>query len=234
MSRKVTLALVGLLVLSGLSLGVSMAVPSKQSPSMANPDVTKTSTLVSPLGEPVELTAAWIGVRSLDRHSCASETCGVVGQHFFAERVDIMEVSGAWARITRPYDASCKSGRSEYISGGNSVCDSANGITHGKFAEWVERAGLTTTEPTEPAEPSASDTGIRSLIRNSDNFDLYETQLVRAAEDTMAQKFCTLDDFEQNGGWLESQDYKSKQYYFALCGGGKVYVDISSGEVWKR
>ncbi len=79
----------------------------------------------------------WVTSERLNRRTCPSESCGVVGQLFFREGVTIHERRDGWVRASQTYDASCVGGRSEYVDTGNAACAPANGITDGQFAEWV-------------------------------------------------------------------------------------------------
>ncbi|HEX8375397.1 MAG TPA: hypothetical protein VF606_09480, partial [Geminicoccaceae bacterium] len=93
----------------------------------------------------------WVTSQYLDRHTCPSSSCGVVGRLFFRESADVQERKNGWARVSRRYDASCVGGRSEYVDKGNARCTSANGIENGQFAEWVRLSSLSATRPADPA-----------------------------------------------------------------------------------
>ena len=80
----------------------------------------------------------WVTSDRLNRHTCPSTDCGIVGQLVFREGADVFEDKDGWARISQHYDASCANGRSEYVDSGDSRCAPENGIVDGKFAEWVE------------------------------------------------------------------------------------------------
>lgn len=68
-----------------------------------------------PWAQPEGDNRQWVTSERLNRRTCPSESCGVVGQFFFREGVTIYETRDGWARVTEPYDASCASGRSEYV-----------------------------------------------------------------------------------------------------------------------
>lgn len=109
----------------------------------------------------------WVTSERLNRRTCPSDSCGVVGQFFFREGTTILERRDGWARVTEPYDASCANGRSEYVDTGNAACDPANGINDGKFAEWVSVRYLSDTRPPDPA---AGASGTEELVAGSDDF----------------------------------------------------------------
>lgn len=112
----------------------------------------------------------WVTSERLNRRTCPSDSCGVVGQFFFREGATILEHRDGWARVTEPYDASCVNGRSQYVDTGNASCDPANGISDRKFAEWVSAKYLSETRPTDPAASGIEELGgrVRRLHAISD------------------------------------------------------------------
>jgi len=63
----------------------------------------------------------WVTSKRLNRRTCPSESCGVLGRLFFREGVTVHDKRDGWARITQTYDASCVGGRSEYVDTGNAA-----------------------------------------------------------------------------------------------------------------
>ena len=174
----------------------------------------------------------WVSSERLSRHTCPSTKCGVVGQFFFREGVDPLEEQDGWVRVSRVYDASCKDGRSEYVDEGNAACDPGNGITGGKFAEWVEKSGLVAERPSDPADTATAD---ESLIAGSDDFARYRKSFTEIAARLIAEGRCTAEDFKEMGGFVKSvTDYRNEPVYFTYCGGltasNKVYVNAKTGE----
>lgn len=161
----------------------------------------------------------WVISDRLNRRTCPSESCGVVGQAFFREGVTVREERGGWARITRTYDASCVGGRSEYVDTGNAVCDPANGIVDGQFAEWASVEYLLETRPSDPA---AGASGIEELVSESDDFARYRTAFAKAAQSLITQRRCTERDFQEMGGWVKSSSHRNQSIYFTYCGGATV------------
>ena len=88
---------------------------------------------------------SWVTSDRLNRRTCPSTRCGVVGQFFFREAARILETKNGWARISGYYDASCVNGRSEYVDEGNAECNPDNGIVDGRLAEWVSTQFLSET-----------------------------------------------------------------------------------------
>jgi hypothetical protein len=73
----------------------------------------------------------------VQRRTCPSVQCGVVGRFFFGESVPAYESVDGWSRVSRYYSAGCYEGRSAYVQHGPNECTEANGIVQGEFAEWV-------------------------------------------------------------------------------------------------
>ena len=158
----------------------------------------------------------------------------MVGQFFFREGMDVFERRDGWARVTDYYDASCANGRSEYVDSGNSQCVSDNGITEGKFAEWVSAEFLSETRPPDPAEGAH---GAEALIAGSDDFARYRTQFAESAQSLIDQRRCTEGDFRENGGWVKSSTHRNEPIYFMYCGGfttaNRLYLNAETGEVFR-
>lgn len=176
----------------------------------------------------------WVTSEWLNRRTCPSESCGVVGQLFFREGLTVREERDGWARITQTYDASCVGGRSEYVDTGNAACDDTNGIVDGQFAEWVSLEYLSENRPPDPA---ADASGIEELVAGSDDFARYRTAFAEAAQSLIAQRRCTERDFRDMGGWVKSTSHSSQPIYFTYCGGATVanrlYLNAATGEVFR-
>lgn len=176
----------------------------------------------------------WVTSERLNRRTCPSESCGVVGRLFFREGVTVHAERDGWVQISQPYDASCVGGRSEYVDTGNAACDDANGIVDGQFAEWVSMEYLSETRPPDPA---ADASGIEELVAGSDDFARYRTTFAEAAEALIAQRRCTERDFRDMGGWVKSTRHGNQPVYFTYCGGATVanrlYLNADTGEVFR-
>ena len=176
----------------------------------------------------------WVTGERLTRHTCPSDGCGVVGQLFFREGVESLEERDGWVRITEEYDASCQGGESEYVDEGNVACTSANGITGGRFAEWVRLDGLSETRPDDPAETATAN---EQLVSQSDDFARYKDAFTSLAAQLISEGRCTEADFREMGGFVKSvtAPYDDEPVYFTYCGGmttaNKVYVNAQTGEV---
>ena len=192
-----------------------------------------------PTSSPVETTHAepsnkyWVTSDRLNRHTCPSTDCGIVGQLFFREGTDVFEDKDGWARVSQYYDASCANGRSEYVDSGDSRCDPENGIVDGKFAEWVEADFLSENRPPDPA---ADATGVEALISGSDDFQKYRTAFAEAAGSLIVSGQCRAEDFREIGGWVKSTlTYRDQPIYFTYCQNSRVrlYLNAETGEVFR-
>ncbi len=174
----------------------------------------------------------WVTSDRLNRRTCASTQCGVVGVLFFRERVEILEESGGWVRVTKPYDAACTNGRSTYVDSGNTACEAENGIVDGQFAEWVSTDYLSSTEPEDPAKTAK---GFETIIAQSDDFAKYRTEFAEAAGQLISQARCSEANFREMGGWVKSTEFKNEPIYFTYCGSGytKYYLNVSTGRIYQ-
>lgn len=128
--------------------------------------------------------------------------------------------------MTKPYDASCVDGRSQYVDTGNAACDPANGITDGQFAEWVSAEYLSDTRPPDPA---AGASGTEELIAGSDDFARYRTAFAEAAQSLIAQGQCSEGDFREMGGWMKSvNSHRNEPVYFIYCGGSTLESGLTT------
>ena len=176
----------------------------------------------------------WVTSDRLNRRTCPSTDCGIVGQFFFREGTDVFEDKDGWARVSRYYDASCANGRSEYVDSEDSRCDPENGIVDGKFAEWVLADFLSEDRPPNPA---ADATGLEVLVEGSDDFQKYRGAFAQAAQSLISSGQCREADFREWGGWMKSVNDRSQPIYFIYCGGSKVsnrlYLNTETGEVFR-
>lgn len=92
----------------------------------------------------------WVSGDRLNRRTCPSTDCGVVGQLFHREGVNVLEERNGWGRIADYYETSCGKGRSAYVDTGNASGTPENGIENGQFAEWVSLEHLTNVRPPDP------------------------------------------------------------------------------------
>jgi hypothetical protein len=182
--------------------------------------------------EPSDEGKLWVTSQYLDRHTCASDKCGIVGRLSFREAATVIERKGDWARVSKVYDASCSNGVSEYVDKGQAACTPENGIKEGKFAEWVLARHLSTERPADPAETAAND---EKMVAQSDDFSQHRKAFVKAARQLIDQGRCTAADFEEQGGWVKSSNHPDQPMYFTYCGGmtvaNRIYVNAETGQI---
>ena len=187
-----------------------------------------------PSAAPVELEAAanithWVTADRLNRRTCPSTDCGIVGQYFFREGVSVFAEETGWMRVSRYYDAGCINGRSEWVDSGDDRCVPENGVADGNFAEWVAADLLSETRPPDPA---AGATGVEAMISGSDDFGKYRSTFVQAAEYLIASGCAEIRP------WLKSVvSYRDQPVYFTYCGAlsipNRVYLNAETGEVFR-
>ena len=176
----------------------------------------------------------WVTTDRLNRRTCPSTSCGIVGRLFFREAVVVYEIRDGWARISNYYDASCVNGVSQYVDSGNARCLSENGIINGSFAEWVSEQFLSRQRPPDPV---ADATAIEALVAQSDDYHVYGSAFVAAARSLISSETCTTDDFREIGGWVKSTNHSSEPIYFTYCGGftltNRLYLNAVTGEMFR-
>lgn len=176
----------------------------------------------------------WVAVERLNRRTCPSTACGVVGQFFFREGTQVFEERDGWARVTKKYTASCKNGISEFVDSGNDSCSPENGVVDGEFSEWVSSQFLVESRPADPSEGAAGD---EALVSGSDDFARYRSEFTEAAKRLIRENRCTKDDFRTHGGWVKSTTHRSDPVYFVYCGGlrtsNRLYFNASTGKVFR-
>jgi hypothetical protein len=175
----------------------------------------------------------WVTADFLNRRTCPSTHCGIVGQLFYREGVTVYEERGDWVRISKPDNASCRERTSDYVDAGGTTCSDSNGIEGSKSAEWVALKYLAATRP---AHPGDGEEGIAKVVSNSDDFMKYKSTFVKAANELVASGRCTLDDFRQMSGWLKTiSTYRDRPVYFTYCGGlnllNRIYLNASTGQI---
>lgn len=170
----------------------------------------------------------WVTVDNLNRRTCPSSDCGVVGHLKFRENAKVLEETNGWARISKYYDALCKGGESQHVDSGNKNCVASNGIKEGVFAEWVSSKYLNVTRPADPAANASAD---YDLVKGSDDFRIHKDAFAEAANKLVASGKCTVKDFRDMGGWLKSTKQKSKPVYFTYCGNNQFYLNAATGGI---
>jgi len=176
----------------------------------------------------------WVTSQYLDRHTCPSKDCGVVGRLMFREGTNVFETQGEWVRITENYNAMCVGGVSEFVDSGNAQCVPQNGITDEQFAEWVLASSLSKDRPADPAETAAQN---ERIVAQSDDFAQHREAFVKAANQLISDGRCTAVEIEEMGGWAKSSNERNRPIYFTYCGGmtiaNRLYLDVETGRIYQ-
>lgn len=175
----------------------------------------------------------WATPQRVQRRTCASEQCGIVGQLFFRDSAHVYARKDGWARVTETYSASCVNGVSEYVDQGAKACTAENGIVDGQFAEWVKLEELSIDRPPDPPDTATLD---EKMIAGSDDFSQHRAAFVKAASTLIEDRRCTVADLEEMGGWWKSSNHRDAPIYFIYCGGmtlsNRIYLDAGSGRIF--
>lgn len=133
------------------------------------------------------------------------------------QAVQVLEVKGQWARVTKFYD-----GQVEGVSG--------------QVARWIAVKDLSATRPADEAAKS-DEPEIAKLLTDSDDFARHRQAFIKASQELVERKQCTLQDFKAGGGWSKSTNFAGKPVYFAYCGGmskgNRLYLNVATGEVFR-
>jgi hypothetical protein len=169
----------------------------------------------------------------LNRRSCPSQDCGVVGQLFFREGVVPLEERDEWIRITPFYAAICENGANQYVDRGNTACNVENGVVDAKFAEWVHKSLLSEVRPPDPAETASES---ESLVAQSDDFAQHRNAFAKLANQLINEKRCSSKNFREQGGfWKSVNEHHDSSIYFIYCDGmklsNKIYVNAETSEI---
>lgn len=176
----------------------------------------------------------WVVSDNLNRRTCPSTQCGIVGQFSFQEKIKIFETREGWARVTKYYNAGCEGGKSIYVDFGESNCLPNNGIINNRFAEWVFMHFLS-GKPSSENERTHRDFGL--LIVKSDDYKYYRKAFIRSAKKLITAGRCNASDFLESGGWTKSIKFRKEPIYFTYCGEAKIsnrlYLNVKTGKIFK-
>ncbi|HXV73874.1 MAG TPA: hypothetical protein VD713_04010 [Sphingomonadales bacterium] len=83
----------------------------------------------------------------------------------------------------------------------------------------------------------AAERDLEEAISHSDDFGRYKAAFLKATQDLIQSKKCSISDFEEMGGWVKSTTtYNDEPVYFIYCGGlavtNRIYLDVSSGKIF--
>lgn len=175
---------------------------------------------------------AWVTALQLNKRTCPSSSCGVLGTLRFRDEVTVLAEMNGWSRISQYYGAGCVDDVSKYVKSGNAKCVPTNGIAGGELAEWVAARFLSSSLP---ANPWVKASGSYGLVRNSDDYRLYKDVFAQAASFLIESGRCSPSDFGTMGGWIKSSSLSGDAVYFTYCGGmqseNKIYLNAKTGEI---
>lgn len=133
------------------------------------------------------------------------------------QAVEVLEVKGQWARVTKYYD-----GQVEGVPG--------------QVARWVAVKDLSAARPADEVAKS-DEPEIAKLLTGSDDFARYRKPFIKASQELIQRKQCSVQDFKEVGGWSKSTNFPNKPVYFTYCGGmtkqNRVYLNAATGEVFR-
>lgn len=96
--------------------------------------------------------------------------------------------------------------------------------------------GLLLGKP-EKQKPQTSPSAIESAISKSDDYQIHRARFFSAANKLILDKKCTLEDFNEIGGWLKSSTHPNGYIYFTYCGGktiaSRIYLNTQTEEIFR-
>jgi hypothetical protein len=133
------------------------------------------------------------------------------------QKVEVFQVKGGWARVSRYYD-----GGVEGLSG--------------EVARWVFAKYLSTNRPAEEQVANLN-SPVAKAIKSSDDFSKYQSVFISASEKLIKSGKCSLGDFKEMGGWWRSTNHNPKPVYFTYCGGmtisNRIYLNAATGSTFR-
>jgi len=134
------------------------------------------------------------------------------------QQVNVYEIKQGWGRVSNYY----------------------NGEVEGKtgmVARWVYMKHLSKNRPIEKASNKAKISILEKALKSSDNYSRYKKYFIKASEDLIKEKTCTVNDFKESGGWMRSAAYSPKPIFFIYCGKmiieNRIYLNAKTGEVFR-
>ena len=215
---------------------LSKSVPSSDSSTQMQPSLAALPTQESKDSD--STVKHWVISDRLNRRTCPSIQCGIVGVLFYRDGVSVKEIKDGWARVTDYQKDGClSSSTTRFVYEGNHDCSEANGFREdGSFAQWVSTQFLSTTKP---PDPGLGETGLSKVLSRSNDFRQYKLEFLRATEVLIRSGRCTLEDFKASGGWWKSvSSYRFRPVYFTYCDGdthatSRIYLDARNGRIFR-
>jgi len=182
---------------------------------------------------PVYAESLYVVPDILNKRTCPSTSCGIVGQVMRGNKLTVLEKENGFARVTDYYDP-CTNGFHDFVKAGDNRCIPANGMKNGKFAEWVSLNHLS-SEPSLKVSPANGKD--YSLVKGSDDFDKHRDIFLKTTLKLIADGKCSRADFKKYQWWKSTTTYKNRPVYFTYCGAAhvdnRIYLNVSNGKVFK-
>ncbi len=95
---------------------------------------------------------------------------------------------------------------------------------------WVATEYLSSTPLNRHQRQLADRELVRTIIRDSDDFKLYESVFMQVTVNLLGTHRCKFNDFEAMHGWWRSLEHKERPVYYIYCGPETrkktIYLDI--------
>ena len=134
------------------------------------------------------------------------------------QQVNVYEIKQGWGRVSKYY----------------------NGEVEGKtgmVARWVFMEHLSKNRPIEKKSNKAKISILEEALKSSDNYSRYKKYFIKASEDLIKEKTCTVNDFKEKGGWMRSAIHSPKPIFFIYCGKmikeNRIYLNAKTGEIFR-
>lgn len=178
---------------------------------------TATSIETLELPETKSFEASYVIANELNVRLSPNTTGKITNVLYDGQLVHVFENSNGWSRISKYYDGSVE------------------GID-GQVARWVSSKYLS-KDKTALTKPNSSNR-LEAAIDGSDDYASYKTTFLSMSKELINSGTCSIEDFEYQGGWIRSVNYKPRKVYFTYCGehgntSGRIYFEPSTGGVFR-
>ncbi|GGK66088.1 SH3 domain-containing protein [Amphritea balenae] len=160
-----------------------------------------------------QLTSGYITATTLNVRYAPTLTSKKVGVLFLGQQVHILinQENNAWTKIITP----------------------DSGLTGWVAAQYISETPLSKTQ-----QAKAERELVRSIILNSDDFELYEDKFLEATVKLIKSRRCRFSEVKEMQGWWHANDVSTGQVYYLYCrqkGQRKpVYLDISKQQFFSK
>jgi hypothetical protein len=170
----------------------------------------------------------------LEKRTCPSTSCAVVGYLAFREPVSVYGFDGAWAQVSEERKALCVNGRFRFAKEGSDACDPSNGIDDGIYYEWIPAEEIAEHLPSSGSDETDV---YEAMVSGSDDFRKFRDAFAVAARDAVQSGMCTTEELVGQGGFKQLAGVGGRDIYFVFCGGDtmadRVFVDPREQRVFQ-